>query len=219
MSQPILTVVGAGPGVGLAVARKFAHEGFRVALVARRADALAEYTAEFGKAGFEAHGFAADAADEHSLRTAFAAIKEKLGAPSVLVYNAAVMKRAPPSQLRADDLVHDFRVNVAGALISAQAVADDMKAAGSGTILLTGGGLALTPMPAVASLGIGKAAIRNLTSSLAGEFEPAGIHVATVTICGFVKPGTHFDPDQIAEAYWTLHAQEKGKWEREITYR
>ncbi len=219
MTQPIITVVGAGPGVGLAVARRFAREGFRVALVARRPDALAEYTGDLAKAGFEAHGFAADAADEHSLRQAFSAIKEKLGATSVLLYNAAVMKMVQPSQLRTEDLVHEFRINVAGALVSAQAVLEDMKSAKSGTILLTGGGFALSPMSAFASLAIGKASIRNLTSSLAGEFEPLGIHVATVTICGIVKSGTQFDPDQIADAYWTLHAQEAGKWEREIIYR
>jgi len=219
MTQPTITIVGAGPGVGLAVARRFAREGFRVALVARRPDALAEYTAELARAGYEAHGFAADAGDEASLRKAFADIKEKLGGSRVLVYNAAVLKMAPPSQVRVEDFVHEFRINVAGALVSAQAVLDDMKAAGAGTILLTGGGFALSPMAQFASLAVGKASIRNLAGSLAGEFEPLGIHVATVTICGIVKAGTHFDPDQIAEAYWTLHAQEAGKWEREIIYR
>lgn len=219
MSQSVVTVVGAGPGVGLAVARRFAKEGFRVALVARKADALTEYAAQLKGAGFDAHGFAADAADEQSLRNAFAAIKENLGPTRVLVYNAAVLKMAQPSQLRVDDLVHEFRVNVAGALVSVQAVLDDMKAAKAGTILLTGGGFALSPMPAFASLAIGKASIRNFTSSLAGELEPQGIHVGTVTICGIVKPGTPFDPDKIAEAYWTLHAQEAGKWEREIMFR
>lgn len=219
MNQPVITIVGAGPGVGLAVARRFAREGFHIALVARRADALAEYTAGLAKDGHQASGFAADAADENSLRRAFGEIKEKMGPTRVLVYNAAVLKMAQPSQLRADDLVHEFRINVAGALVSAQAVLDDMKSAKAGTILLTGGGFALSPMPAFTSLAVGKASIRNLTSSLAGEFEPMGIHVGTVTICGLVKPGTAFDPDKIAEAYWTLHTQEPGKWEREIMFR
>lgn len=219
MNQSVITVVGAGPGVGLAVARRFAKEGFRVALVARKADALNEYAAQLKGTGFEARGFAADAADENSLRKAFADIKENLGPTNVLVYNAAVLKMAQPSQLRVDDLVNEFRVNVAGALVSVQAVLEDMKAAKAGTILLTGGGFALSPMPPFTSLAIGKASIRNLTSSLAGELEPQGIHVGTVTICGLVKPGTPFDPDKIAEAYWTLHTQEAGKWEREIMFR
>jgi short-subunit dehydrogenase len=219
MSKPVIAIVGAGPGVGLAVARRFAREGFCAALIARRPETLKEYTAEFKNAGYEAHGFAADAADEQSIRQAFAAIKDKLGAPSVLVYNAAIMKMVQPSQLHVEDLIHEFRVNVAGALVSAQCVLEDMKAAGAGTILLTGGGFALSPMPAFTSLAIGKASIRNLTSSLAGELEPLGIHVGTVTICGIVKAGTQFDPDKIAEAYYTLHSQEPGKREREIIYR
>ncbi|MDI1478369.1 SDR family NAD(P)-dependent oxidoreductase [Polyangium sp. y55x31] len=219
MSKPVIAVVGAGPGVGLAVARRFTREGFTAALIARRPEALDEYVSELRRAGAEAHGFAADAADEGSLRNAFATLKERLGAPSVLVYNAAVLKQGRPSELAVEDLLSDFRINVGGAIVAAQAVLPDMRAQKKGTILLTGGGLALTPFPAYASLAIGKAAIRNLTFSLGAEVEPDGIQVATVTICGFVKPGTHFDPDRIADAYWTLHTQEPGKREREIVYR
>ena len=63
---------------------------------------------------------------------------------------------------------------------------------------------------------MGKAGIRNLAFSLFAELKDAGIHAATVTIGGLVKPGTAFDPDQIAEAYWTLHVQPKGSFEREL---
>jgi short-subunit dehydrogenase len=88
-----------------------------------------------------------------------------------------------------------------------------------GTILFTGGGLALNPYPAYASLAIGKAAIRSLAFSLGGELEADNIQVATVTIFGMVKPDTHFDPDLIAEAYWTLHTQPAGERQREIQYK
>jgi len=219
MSKSTIAVVGAGPGVGLAVARRFAREGYRVALFARRREALDEYTADLIRQGFEAYGFPADASDEASLRQAFAECKERLGSPEVLVYNAAVMKQGRPSEVSPESVVSDFRINVVGAFIAAQEVIPAMREKRAGTILLTGGGLALTPFPALASLAIGKAAIRNLTSSLGGELEPDNIHVATVTICGIVKPGTHFDPDLIADVYWTLHTQEPGKREREIIYR
>jgi short-subunit dehydrogenase len=91
-----------------------------------------------------------------------------------------------------------------------------MREQGAGTLLFTGGGFAFEPMPAMASLGVGKAGIRNLAFSLFAELKDAGIHAATVTIGGLVKPGTAFDPAQIAEAYWTLHAQPKGSFEREL---
>jgi hypothetical protein len=74
-------------------------------------------------------------------------------------------------------------------------------------------------MPAMASLGVGKAGIRNLAFSLFAELKDSGIHAATVTICGLVKPGTAFDPDKIAESYWALHAQPPGAFEREIQIR
>jgi len=94
-----------------------------------------------------------------------------------------------------------------------------MRAAGSGTIIFTGGGLALDPMSQFASVGIGKAALRNLAQSLAKELKPEGIHVATVTICGMVKAGTHFDPAKIAERFIELHQQPAGSFEAEVLYR
>ena len=219
MEKPVIAVVGAGPGVGLAVARKFAREGYRVALVARRPEALDEYVAELDRAGVTARGFPADAADEASLRSAFAEIRASMGSPEVLVYNAAIMKQGRPSEIPVADLVYDFRVNVAGAVVAAQEVVPDMRKQRRGTILLTGGGLALSPMAPMASLSIGKAGIRSLAQSMGAELEADGIHVATVTICGFVKPGSHFDPDRIADVYWALHQQEPGKREREVIYK
>lgn len=220
MSNKILVMVGAGPGLGQAVSKRFAREGYSVALVARRAEALAKLEAELKQAGAEARSFTADAGDPASLKDAFARIKQQLGAPEVLVYNAAALgKGAKPSAVDPQRVMDDFKVNALGALVSAQQVIPDMRAAKRGTILFTGGGLALTPFPDYASLAIGKASIRNLTYSLAAELEPEGIHVATVTVCGFVKPGTHFDPDKIAEEYWRLHAQKPGQFEKEMTYR
>jgi hypothetical protein len=73
-------------------------------------------------------------------------------------------------------------------------------------------------MPALASLGVGKAGLRNLAFSLFSDLKASGIHAATVTICGVVKVGTPFDPDRIAERYWDLHVQEPDKWDREVIF-
>ena len=86
-------------------------------------------------------------------------------------------------------------------------------------MLFTGGGLALNPWPQAAALAVGKAGLRNLVYSLAAELEPAGIHVATVTIAGMVQPGTEFDPERIADVYWQLHSEPRGQWQREIIFR
>ena len=74
------------------------------------------------------------------------------------------------------------------------------------------------PLPEVTSLSLGKAGVRALTELLARAYEPAGVHVATVTVAGAVAPGTAFDPDEIAEEYWRLHTQPAGSWERQVLY-
>jgi NAD(P)-dependent dehydrogenase (short-subunit alcohol dehydrogenase family) len=202
-------IIGAGPGIGSGVARKFANEGFSVAALSRSGETSGE----------NIHGFAADAADFNSLQQAVARVTEKLTAPDVLVYNVAAIHQGVPSSLSSTDLIDDFTVNVAGALEAAKLVIPAMKKNGRGTILFTGGGLALYPSAAYSSLAIGKAGIRSLAFSLAEELKPEDIHVATVTVMGFVKPGTAFDPDKIAAHYWRLHTQEKNAWETEHLFK
>jgi NAD(P)-dependent dehydrogenase (short-subunit alcohol dehydrogenase family) len=215
----VCAVVGAGPGVGLAVARRFGREGFIAALVARRAEALEGYTTALAQDDVVTYGFAGDAGDGDSLRGAFAQIATQVGAPDVLVYNAARVHSGVPSALSEDEALEDFRINVVGALVAAQAVIPHMRAVQRGTILITGGGLALYPSPQYASLALGKAALRSLAFTLGAELEADGIHVATVTIAGSVQPGTYFDPDRIAEVYWGLHQQPREAWEREVLYK
>jgi short-subunit dehydrogenase len=219
MSTSLCTIVGAGPGVSLAVARRFGREGFRIALIARREEALADYQAELVAAGVESVGFAGDAGDARSLCGAFERITNQLGTTAVLIYNVAANVPGTPSTLDSERLVEAFRSNVVGALLAAQQVIPQMQSSGSGTILLTGGGLAFTPRPQAAALAVGKAGLRNLAYSLAAELEPLGIHAAIVTIAGMVQAGTPFDPDRIADAYWQLHIQPAGQWEPEIIFR
>lgn len=219
MQQAICAVVGAGPGIGLAVARRFARQGMRVALLARRPQALDGYVAEMAQAGLEAQGFPANAGDEAAMRQAFEQVRAQMGDPAVLVYNAAVLHEGKPSTFSAARLVDDFRVNVAGALLAVQQVLPAMRARQQGTILLTGGGLALNPLPQFASLSISKAGLRSLSYSLAAELQGDGLHVATVTVAGYVQAGSHFDPDRIADAYWKLHAQQPDTWQTEVVYR
>ena len=217
-TKPLCTVIGAGRGVSMAVAKRFGSAGLRVALVSRNADNLLRFVAELQAAGTEARGFAGDASSEDSLRRTFYEIHESLGPTEVLVYNAFRFHQANPSELPAAQLAADLQVNVAGALVSAQCVISDMKAAHRGTILFTGGGLALEPAPGFSSLAVSKAGIRSLAFSLHKELRPLHIHVATVTICGYVQEGTRFSPDKIAEVFFQLHRQAEGNWDREFVY-
>ncbi len=214
MSQNIV-IVGAGSGVSLSIAKKFGQNGFRAILVARRKEALEEYKIELANENISAVGYVGDAGDTDSLNHAFDEIKKREGVVDVLVYNAAVFSPGMPSEIMEETLVHDFKVNVAGALIAAQKVIPDMKRRRDGTILLTGGGFALHPFASFASLSIGKAGLRSLAYTLGEELKPHGIYVGTVTIGGIVKPGTYYDPHRIADVFYGLY---QSKADRELIY-
>ena len=218
MANGTAAVVGVGPGLGLAIATRFGREGYRVALVARRAEALDEYAERLRSEGIEARGFPADAADHDALAGAFDAIRGALGDPDVLVYNAALIATGRPTEVGREELLASFSINVAGALSAAQQVAPQMRSRGAGTILFTGGSAAHDPYVDYAALSVGKAGLRNLCINLAKELEPDGIHVAMVTVHGGIRAGTRFDPELIAERYWWLHRQERGSWDRETVY-
>ena len=217
--KPVCLIVGAGPGIGLSVALAFAREGYDVALSARGTDKLKPFQPQIEKAGAVVKLYAADAGDEKSLRALFTQVRRDLGDPDVVVYNPASHEVGKPTALHPDKIVADFRVNVAGALTCVQEAAPAMKTRGRGTILLTGGGFAHEPAANYASLSLGKAALRNLTYSLAQELGAHGIHVATVTVYGFVQVGTHFDPARIADAYLKLHRQAPGHFQTEVIYK
>lgn len=214
MSNGVIAVVGAGPGIGLAVARRFAREDYRVALLSRSANNLVGELHELE----EALGFPMDASDSESIKNAFNNIAHQLSVPTVLVYNVARMAEVFPSELTEEQMFEDFRINVSGAVVAAQQVIPTMKERGQGTILFTGGGLSLYPSARYASLALGKAALRNLAGSFADELTDHGIKVGTVTVAGFVQPGTPFDPDLIAERFWQLHQAPPSKQDYEIVF-
>lgn len=208
--QPRCIIVGFGPGLGAAIARRFAREGFAVLGLSR--DPMRQ--ADLVTAGITLA--AADAAEATGLAAALA------GGADVLVYNAyRATIVADPSTLDPAELVADFRVNVAGALAAVQAVLPGMRARGAGSLIFTGGGLALDPtgwLPA-ASLAIGKAGLRSLAQTLHAELAPQGIHAGMVTVAGTVAPGTAFDPDRIADAFFDLHRDPRGAFRAEIIFR
>lgn len=219
MSQKVCAIVGFGSGVSMGVAKVFGQEGYALALIARNPGKLIDNAQVLKADDYTVQTFAADAGDEASLIEAFSQIRTELGDPEVLIYNAATFTPGKPSSIASEGLIADFRVNVAGALVAVQQVIPAMKAKGKGSILFTGGGLALQPLADAASLSIGKAGIRSLAFTLAQELKENGIHVGTVTICGTVQPGSHFDPDLIAQTYLALHKQTLGALETEIIYK
>ena len=212
-------VVGAGPGIGKACALAFAREGYNLALLARHPERLlAECTDIAWKTGRSVQAFAADAGQSASLLAALSAAQSTLGPAKVLIYTVASVQRARPAVLGIEQLVDEFRASVGGALLCAQTLAPVLRASGGGSLLFTGGGLADHPSANFAALSLCKAALKNLTHSLAQEYGVDGIHVATVTVHGHVQTGTHFDPELIAQSFIKLHRQPKGRFDIELVY-
>lgn len=208
-----ILVVGAGPGIGASVARRFAREGLSVGLIARDASRLSTLASSLaGRAAVRS----ADVTDAAALTTAIDELAAELGKPTCLIYNAALAREALPSALTAAALTEQLAVDVVGALTACNAAAAHMD---RGTLLLTGGGFADRPFAGYTGLSVGKAAMRNLARCMAQEYGDRGIHVATVTVHGTVKHGTPFDPDRIAELYWVLFREPKSKWRNEVDFR
>lgn len=202
----LFAIVGMGDGIGLAVSRRFAREGFAIAMIARNAAKLQGFKDTLEAEGYQAHSFIADAGSETSLKSAFTSIQEQFGNLEVLVYNAATPKMENILNETLESLTNDFKINVAGALTATQAVLPSMKAQGKGTILFTGGGFSMYPSPDFGSLSIGKAGIRSLAKMLADALKSNGIRVGTITVCGIVNPDDpKYSPERIAENYWSFH--------------
>ncbi len=202
----VIVIIGAGPGIGQAVAEKFGTEGFSVALISRRKEKLEKLRNELAEKGIDAHAFVGDAGDAESMKDAFNQIWEIWEHIDVVHYNAAKLKMVNIANETADGLTRDFKVNVAGAMTMVNLVASDMEKKGEGTILLTGGGFALEPNPDFGSLAIGKAGIRNLAGSLHAAMKSKNIFVGTVTVCGYVKQDAEkHNPRNIAAQFWKLY--------------
>ena len=206
MSRKVMLIVGAGPGISLSTAKKFGREGFIIALIARRLNALKQYEEELSSLGIEVKGFNGDVSSEDSLKNSIESVVKTYGKIDVLLYNAAAGKSGKPTDLNPNDLIRDFNISVTGALSSVKAVLPYMQ---NGTILLTGGGLALTPYPDLASLSIGKAGLRSLANSLHQELRPKGIYVGLLTIKGFVQKGTYYTAENIADTFYSMYENQQ----------
>jgi short-subunit dehydrogenase len=212
-----LLLVGAGPGLGMAVAHRFAVGGYRVTLVARSADRLGDLAASLADTGVEVGTIEADASDPVGLGTRMTELYRGRAAPGVIIYNAVM---GAPDRLMDSTVAHlqeAYAVDVIGAIVVAQVAAPAMKAAGFGTIIVTGGGFADHPIPGLATVSLGKAALRSAATMLGADLEPDGIRVATLTIAGQIVAGTAFDPELIAERYWDV-VQIDGPWQAEFRF-
>ena len=227
----VAAVLGVGPGLGTAIARRFAGEGFAVALMARREQSVVAAREEIKGSGGEALPVATDATDPDSVATAFERVRAELGDPEVLVYNAGAFRMGGVLEVSPAKFDECFKANCAGAFYAAQQVLPAMVEAGHGTILLTGASAALRGKARFSALAVGKFGLRALAQSMAREFGPQGIHVSHVIVDGQIntpriqemspdrEDHTLLSPEAIAETYWQLHSQDRTAWTLELDLR
>jgi NAD(P)-dependent dehydrogenase (short-subunit alcohol dehydrogenase family) len=227
---PVAVVVGVGPGTGAALARRFAKD-YRVALVARSADYLKTLAGEIRADGGEALEAPADISNFSEVAGAFAAIREKLSDPKVLLYNAGSGTWGTIVDITAEQYEAAWRVNAFGAFLCAKEVAPAMIESGNGVMLFTGATAGVKAGARSVAFGPAKFAMRGLAQSLARDLGPRGIHVAWINIDGGIdiprvrRGNPHFrdedllKPEAIADTYWHLAHQDRSAWTMELELR
>ncbi|MGO4700638.1 SDR family NAD(P)-dependent oxidoreductase [Dyella sp. 2RAB6] len=218
-----IAIFGAGPGLGASLAARFGSEGYRVALVARRAGPLQERVAQLASAGIEAAAFAADLGQLDGIPALVGAIEERFGGidvavyaplPTILSFVAATEVSAAALQSAADLLMY-AAVEVSRAVLPAQLKRGD------GAVVIVGGLSAVHPVPGLAAIGPLMAAARNYALALNAEAKGQGVYAGSVSIGAMIDRSAgklaleargiklegdipSMDPDDIAQEIWTL---------------
>ncbi|MCC3277104.1 MULTISPECIES: SDR family NAD(P)-dependent oxidoreductase [unclassified Arthrobacter] len=208
--QKTVLIIGAGPGIGLSVARRFASGG--VALVARSAERLQQLAATLAGEGIAAEWEAADAADPAALQQAVKLLVERVGPIDVLCFSPlpSLDLIGPVLDTGAEEFLASLALSVGGAATAVRAVVPGMLERGHGSLLFTTGSGALRPSPGRAASAVSTAAETAYVDLLHRQLSPAGIRVAHVLIVGPVGPGLKHEPEAVAAALWEAHRTDGG---------
>jgi NAD(P)-dependent dehydrogenase (short-subunit alcohol dehydrogenase family) len=213
---PTIAVIGAGPGMGLAIARTFGTRGFDVALIARTPSKLDALVEQLGQDGIKSAAFPADVMDRPALTAAVEAAASHFGSLDVLEYSPAPhapvtgLTMVTPSESTVDDLQPQLEYNLYGAVTAARAVLPAMREAGAGTLLFTTGGGSVNPIPMLGNVNAAAAALRNWVLNLHNELAGTGVYAAHVAISTWIGDNApagfpSATPEQIAPLYWDLY--------------
>jgi len=226
-SKPVCVVAGVGPGNGAAFARRFAAEGYRLALLSRHS----EFTQELAEKLDYARAYVCDVTDAAAVAHTFEAIRAELGEVDVLVYNPGIGVWANVEEITAEAFETSWRTNVLGALLTSKQVIPAMKQKQCGNIIFIGATASRRGGARTAAFAPAKAAQKSLAESMARHLWPMGIHVALVILDGVVdtpatrkmmpgKPDNYFiQPNDVADNVVRLTQQQPTAWSFEIEAR
>ena len=216
--------MGIGPQNGASFVRRFAAEGYAVALLSRKTGYSSKLAAEIDSA----RDYACDVTDPSAVEAAFAAVRVEMGEIEVLVYNAGSGVWGNIEELSAQDFEQSWRINTMGAFLVAKQVIPSMKEKKTGSIIFIGATASLRGRPFTTAFAPAKAAQRSLAQAMAKHLWPSGIHVSLIIIDGGVKlldaetnieaPET-LDPDDIARTAYFLSQQPRSAWSFEVDVR
>ena len=230
--------VGIRWGIGGALAQKFAKQGFFVVLTTRAARNAAALGEAIQAQGGECMTVELDLARQETVSRAFAAIRERVGDPHVLLYNAGYLegRDLPPEKELLEHVpleIFETAQHIAsrGPFLVAKEVLPAMRKRGEGSFLITNNAASLRGRKRVTgqSLYYPRVMMRTLAQVLTEEYSEHGVHVANVIIDGLIdSPGTRalpraqqrpeivMNPEKIAEAFYYLHTQDKSCWTHEL---
>lgn len=226
MSSPgAIFIVGSGPMIGSHTARLFATKSFTQIALFSRSSANLSRDASFvtsAAPSAQVHTYSADVTDHAALEAALEKAMSEVGAPEVVVYNAARINYGTFGQYSTEDIVEDFKIPNLGLYTTASVLLPHLQKLAKSNpsahpaLFVTSGAIIHQPFAPVFSLSMAKAAQASLTKLLADENKDV-VHVALVTIGGQVSPEEKVDnPANIATKFWELYQQKKGNWEFEM---
>jgi NAD(P)-dependent dehydrogenase (short-subunit alcohol dehydrogenase family) len=230
-------VGGVGPprGLGAAIARRFAREGFRITVMGRSAQKLDATVRDLRASGADAAAVIGDVTDETLVRRAITAADVSAAPLEVAVFNAGGNWPKGFLAMDAAFLEDMWRTNALAGFFFAKAALAAMLPRQRGVLLFTGASASLRGRANFGGFASAKAALRALAQSAAREFGPQGIHVAHVVVDGAIdgdRVNTFLptlkaergadgllDPDAIADNFWHLYRQPRSAWTHEIDLR
>ena len=222
MSKPVAVVIGIGPKNGASLARRFAADGYAVALLSRKTELSTQIAAELP----DARALSCDVSDADSIAAAFGEVRASMGPVDTVVYSAGSGSWGNIEEITADQFERAWRVNTLGLLLVSKQVIPAMLERGSGNIVVVGATASLRGKPFTTAFAPAKAAQRSLAQAMARHLAPKGIHVSLIIIDGQVTtPGEQGDPpsklnaDDIAHAAAFLAAQPRSAWTFELDVR
>ena len=213
---PTAILLGVGSGIGSSLALRLGHDGFVVEMVARSEQRLAELGRDLADEGVTAHRAAVDLTDGPALREALERLAEHTGRVDVLHFNPSTFRQRDPLSLTPEELLADVALGVAPLLTAVQTVRPLMSA--GARIVVTGSIAADRPWHEAASLGVQKAAVRNLVLSLDDTLRDDGIRATCLTVLGTLAPDTPYSPDRVAAALVAAARQPEDQWQAEVRY-